>query len=75
MFIDCILKVEAAVKAAQNAFPGWSAKSPQERSKIMSKLADLIEENLESFAQAESKDQGKGENLLSSAPSGNGLRK
>ncbi|XP_032071779.1 2-aminomuconic semialdehyde dehydrogenase [Thamnophis elegans] len=52
-------EVEAAVKAAQNAFPGWSAKSPQERSKIMSKLADLIEENLESFAQAESKDQGK----------------
>ncbi|XP_015669374.1 2-aminomuconic semialdehyde dehydrogenase isoform X3 [Protobothrops mucrosquamatus] len=52
-------EVEAAVTAAQNAFPGWSAKSPQERSKIMSKLADLIEENLESFAQAESKDQGK----------------
>uniref|UniRef100_A0A2D4PR53 Aldehyde dehydrogenase domain-containing protein n=1 Tax=Micrurus surinamensis TaxID=129470 RepID=A0A2D4PR53_MICSU len=52
-------EVETAVKAAQNAFPGWSVKSPQERSKIMSKLADLIEENLESFAQAESKDQGK----------------
>uniref|UniRef100_A0A670I4P0 2-aminomuconic semialdehyde dehydrogenase n=1 Tax=Podarcis muralis TaxID=64176 RepID=A0A670I4P0_PODMU len=52
-------EVEAAVIAAQNAFPGWSAKSPQERSKIMSKLADLIEEDLESFAQAESKDQGK----------------
>ncbi|XP_015267744.1 PREDICTED: aldehyde dehydrogenase family 8 member A1 isoform X2 [Gekko japonicus] len=52
-------EVEAAVKAAQNAFPGWSAKSPQDRSKIMSKLADLIEEDLESFAQAESKDQGK----------------
>ncbi|XP_077782096.1 2-aminomuconic semialdehyde dehydrogenase isoform X2 [Podarcis muralis] len=50
-------EVEAAVIAAQNAFPGWSAKSPQERSKIMSKLADLIEEDLESFAQAESKDQ------------------
>lgn len=75
MFIDCIFKVEAAVTAAQNAFPGWSAKSPQERSKIMSKLADLIEENLESFAQAESKDQGKGENLLISAPSDSGLRK
>ncbi|XP_053144172.1 2-aminomuconic semialdehyde dehydrogenase isoform X2 [Hemicordylus capensis] len=52
-------EVEAAVKAAQNAFPGWSSKTPQERSKIMSKLADLIEEDLESFAQAESKDQGK----------------
>ncbi|KAJ6660102.1 hypothetical protein lerEdw1_018028 [Lerista edwardsae] len=52
-------EVEAAVKAAQDAFPGWSATSPQERSAIMSKLADLIEEDLESFAQAESKDQGK----------------
>nr|XP_056708949.1 2-aminomuconic semialdehyde dehydrogenase isoform X1 [Euleptes europaea] len=52
-------EVEAAVQAAQKAFPGWSARSPQERSKIMSKLADLIEEDLESFAGAESKDQGK----------------
>ncbi|KAH0622320.1 hypothetical protein JD844_024513 [Phrynosoma platyrhinos] len=52
-------EIEAAVKAAQSAFPEWSSKSPQERSKLMSKLADLIEEDLESFAQAESKDQGK----------------
>lgn len=54
----CLFKVESAVRAAQNAFPEWSTTSPQERSKIMSRLADLIEENLESFAQAESKDQG-----------------
>ncbi|XP_020635368.3 2-aminomuconic semialdehyde dehydrogenase isoform X1 [Pogona vitticeps] len=52
-------EIDAAVKAAQNAFPGWSSKSPQERAKLLSKLADLIEDDLELFAQAESKDQGK----------------
>ncbi|KAM6208508.1 2-aminomuconic semialdehyde dehydrogenase isoform 3-T3 [Sarcoramphus papa] len=52
-------EVEAAVKAAQAAFPIWSSKSPLERSQILNKLADLIEHDLEAFAQAESKDQGK----------------
>nr|XP_009506378.1 PREDICTED: aldehyde dehydrogenase family 8 member A1 isoform X3 [Phalacrocorax carbo] len=52
-------EVEAAVKAAKNAFPVWSSKSPLERSQILNKLADLIEQDLETFAQAESKDQGK----------------
>ncbi|XP_051471048.1 2-aminomuconic semialdehyde dehydrogenase isoform X2 [Apus apus] len=52
-------EVEAAVKAAKAAFPIWSSKSPLERSQILNKLADLIEHDLEAFAQAESKDQGK----------------
>ncbi|XP_035394892.1 2-aminomuconic semialdehyde dehydrogenase isoform X2 [Cygnus atratus] len=52
-------EVEAAVRAAKDAFPVWSSKSPLERSQIMNKLADLIEHDLEEFAQAESKDQGK----------------
>ncbi|XP_009880580.1 PREDICTED: aldehyde dehydrogenase family 8 member A1 isoform X2 [Charadrius vociferus] len=52
-------EVEAAVKAAKTAFPIWSSKSPLERSQILNKLADLIEHDLEAFAQAESKDQGK----------------
>ncbi|XP_074846621.1 2-aminomuconic semialdehyde dehydrogenase isoform X2 [Carettochelys insculpta] len=52
-------EVEAAVTAARDAFLGWSSKSPQERSQLMIKLADLIEYDLEAFAQAESKDQGK----------------
>ncbi|XP_010290904.1 PREDICTED: aldehyde dehydrogenase family 8 member A1 isoform X2 [Phaethon lepturus] len=52
-------EVEAAVKAAKAAFPFWSSKSPFERSQILNKLADLIEHDLEAFAQAESKDQGK----------------
>ncbi|XP_072553255.1 2-aminomuconic semialdehyde dehydrogenase isoform X1 [Salminus brasiliensis] len=52
-------EVEAAVKAAKEAFPGWSEKSPAERAKVLNKLADLMEARLEEFAQAESKDQGK----------------
>ncbi|XP_053568169.1 2-aminomuconic semialdehyde dehydrogenase, partial [Bombina bombina] len=52
-------EVDAAVAAAKAAFPSWSAKSPQERSAIMCKLADLIESHMEEFALAESKDQGK----------------
>uniref|UniRef100_A0A8C0FCL9 Aldehyde dehydrogenase 8 family member A1 n=1 Tax=Bubo bubo TaxID=30461 RepID=A0A8C0FCL9_BUBBB len=42
-------EVEAAVKAAKNAFPIWSSKSPLERSQILNKLADLIEHDLEAF--------------------------
>ncbi|KAM9241065.1 2-aminomuconic semialdehyde dehydrogenase isoform 2-T2 [Leptosomus discolor] len=52
-------EVGAAVKAAKAAFPIWSSKSPLERSQILNKLADLIEHDLEAFAQAESMDQGK----------------
>ncbi|XP_043080453.1 2-aminomuconic semialdehyde dehydrogenase [Puntigrus tetrazona] len=52
-------EVDTAVRAAKEAFPDWSAKSPAERSKVLNKLADLIEARLEEFVQAESKDQGK----------------
>ncbi|XP_053316799.1 2-aminomuconic semialdehyde dehydrogenase [Spea bombifrons] len=52
-------EVDAAVRAAKAAFPDWSSRRPQDRSAIMCKLADLIERNLDGFAEAESKDQGK----------------
>ncbi|KAK6297891.1 hypothetical protein J4Q44_G00324740 [Coregonus suidteri] len=52
-------EVEAAVQAAREAFPDWSARSPAERGQVMNKLADLMEAHLEEFAQAESRDQGK----------------
>lgn len=51
-------KVEAAVKAAKEAFPGWSDTSPADRARVLNQLADLIEARLEDFAKAESKDQG-----------------
>ncbi|XP_062954171.1 2-aminomuconic semialdehyde dehydrogenase isoform X2 [Cynocephalus volans] len=52
-------EIEAAVEAARGAFPGWSSRSPQERSRVLNQLADLLEQSLEELAQAESKDQGK----------------
>lgn len=51
--------VEKAVTAAQRAFPAWSALTMQKRSAVLIRLSELIEENLEKFAQAESLDNGK----------------
>lgn len=51
--------VEHAVSAAKAAFPTWSKMSIDKRSAILSKIADLIDENLEALALAESTDNGK----------------
>lgn len=51
--------VEMAYKAAALAFPIWSNTSVTERSKILTRIADLIEANLENLAKAESIDNGK----------------
>ncbi|MFD0963406.1 aldehyde dehydrogenase [Pseudofulvibacter geojedonensis] len=51
--------VEKAYQAAAAAYPSWSNTTIDERSKILSKIASLIEENLEEFVAAESKDNGK----------------
>lgn len=47
------------MEAARAAFPGWASRSPQERSRVLHRLADLLEQSLEELAQAESKDQGE----------------
>ena len=53
--------IDLAVKAARLAFEHgpWSRMSHAERGKLIWKLADLIEQNLEEFAQIESLDNGK----------------
>lgn len=51
--------VESAYQAATKAFPSWSNTPIDTKSKILSKIADLIEENLEDLARAESQDNGK----------------
>ena len=51
--------VDLAVKAARNAFSAWSETPAEERATILVKLSQLIEDNLERFAAAESKDNGK----------------
>jgi aminomuconate-semialdehyde/2-hydroxymuconate-6-semialdehyde dehydrogenase len=51
--------VEAAVEAAEKAFPVWSKMSVEERSKILVRLSEGIERRMDEFVQAESKDNGK----------------
>lgn len=51
--------VENAYKAAKTAFPSWSETTLEARSKILLKIAALIDEQLEPLAKAESKDNGK----------------
>ena len=51
--------VDLALKSASKAFPGWAVLSQEERSRILLKIADLIERDLEQFARAECVDTGK----------------
>ncbi len=51
--------VDAAVDAAARAFPAWAAMPANERSRVLLRLADLIDANLDSLVAAESKDSGK----------------
>ncbi|MGC1241412.1 MAG: aldehyde dehydrogenase [Chryseosolibacter sp.] len=55
--------VQLAVEAANHAFSGWSAMAVEKRSAILLKIADLIDDNLEKLAIAESIDNGKPLNL------------
>ncbi len=51
--------VELAVAAAEGAFVNWSRTPAAERSKILLRIADLIERDLDKLARAESIDTGK----------------
>ncbi len=51
-------EVDAAVAAAKEAFVGWSRTSPAERSAILNRVADLVEERVEELAQVETRDNG-----------------
>lgn len=51
--------IEQAYSAAQKAFPKWSNTSIEERSRILLKIADLIDSKLLELATAEAKDNGK----------------
>ncbi len=51
--------VEAAVHAAKQAFPKWSTSSVEERFQILNRIANLIDENLDELALAETNDNGK----------------
>ena len=51
--------IEKAYRAAKTAFSSWSNTTVDKRSKILNKIADLIEANLDRLAEAESRDNGK----------------
>lgn len=51
--------LELAIDAAEKAFESWSKTSATERSIILNKIADRIEENLEYIAAVETVDNGK----------------
>jgi aminomuconate-semialdehyde/2-hydroxymuconate-6-semialdehyde dehydrogenase len=51
--------VQLAVVAAEKAFPAWSKTPAADRSRILLRIADLIDRDLEKLARAESIDTGK----------------
>ena len=51
--------VEAALDAAHAAFPTWGKTSLGERSNILNRIANVMEENLQLLAAAETIDNGK----------------
>lgn len=52
-------EVVQAIEAATRAWPDWSRADTRRRFRILIRLADIIEQNLEEFARAESIDTGK----------------
>lgn len=51
--------VEASLDAAHRAKEGWARMSPAERARILNRVADRLEDNLELLALAETMDNGK----------------
>ncbi|WP_321820405.1 MULTISPECIES: 5-carboxymethyl-2-hydroxymuconate semialdehyde dehydrogenase [unclassified Burkholderia] len=51
-------EVDAAVRAAKDAFPKWANTPAKERAKLMRKLGELIEKNVPMLAALETQDTG-----------------
>jgi betaine-aldehyde dehydrogenase len=51
--------VDSAVKAARQAYGGWSTATPGERALALLKLADLVEEHADELAELEADNAGK----------------
>jgi 1-pyrroline dehydrogenase len=51
--------VDRAVEVAQKALPDWLDRTPKERSELLHKLADVLDEHAEELAQLESLNVGK----------------
>src|SRR5688500_204482 len=51
--------IEDAVVASRKAFTSWAVTPSEERFRVLNRIADLIDENLQILAQAETNDNGK----------------
>jgi aminomuconate-semialdehyde/2-hydroxymuconate-6-semialdehyde dehydrogenase len=51
--------VDFAAGAAKAAFAGWSTTPAEERFKVLNRIAELIDQNLDALALAETNDNGK----------------
>jgi len=56
--------VDDAVEAAQNAFDGWRACTPSERSLALLRIADALERDADRFVDAECRSTGKPKALM-----------
>lgn len=52
------VEINAAVKAAKEAFPKWSKTPAKERARLMRKLGELIDQNVPKLAELETLDTG-----------------
>jgi betaine-aldehyde dehydrogenase len=52
-------ETDAAVARAKEAFPAWRAVAPTDRSRLLRRLATLVEENGEELSRLESRNVGK----------------
>ncbi|HEY6961098.1 MAG TPA: aminobutyraldehyde dehydrogenase [Gaiellaceae bacterium] len=52
-------EVDAVVERAKQALPEWLDATPKERSELLHRLADVIDDNAEELAQIESRNVGK----------------
>ncbi|RJF89025.1 CoA-acylating methylmalonate-semialdehyde dehydrogenase [Oleomonas cavernae] len=52
-------EVEAAISAAEAAFPSWSAQNPQKRARVMFRFKELVEREMDNLAALLSEEHGK----------------
>jgi acyl-CoA reductase-like NAD-dependent aldehyde dehydrogenase len=67
-------EADLAISAATRAFPAWSALSSDERGHFLDRIAELIDENVESIAHVESRDMAMLEESLRLRVIGRGAR-
>src|SRR6476469_2846717 len=51
--------IESAVEAARDAASVWAATPAYERARMLMRLSDLVEDEIDALAEAESRDTGK----------------